>query len=32
VAYFPESLEWWENNQESAAKFVRWFEKGDEDE
>ena len=32
VAYFPESLEWWENNQEDAAKFVRWFEKGDEDE
>ena len=32
VAYFPESLEWWEENQESAAKFVRWFEKGDEDE
>ena len=32
VAYFPESLEWWENNQESAAKFVRWFEKGDEKE
>lgn len=32
VAYFPESLKWWENNQESAAKFVRWFEKGDESE
>lgn len=32
VAYFPESLQWWENNQDSAAKFVRWFEKGDEDE
>ncbi len=32
VAYFPKSLEWWENNQENAAKFVRWFEKGDEDE
>jgi len=32
VAYFPESLKWWENNQESAAKFVRWFEKGDENE
>ncbi len=32
VAYFPESLEWWENNQDSAAKFVRWFEKGDEEE
>ena len=30
VAYFPESLKWWEDNQESAAKFVRWFEKGDE--
>lgn len=32
VAYFPESFEWWENNQEAAAKFVSWFEKGDEDE
>ena len=32
VAYFPESLEWWENNEETAAKFVRWFEKGDENE
>lgn len=32
VAYFPESLEWWENNQDAAAKFVRWFEKGDEEE
>ncbi len=32
VAYFPESLQWWENNQDSAAKFVRWFEKGDEEE
>jgi len=32
VAYFPESLKWWENNQETAAKFVRWFEKGDESE
>lgn len=32
VAYFPESIKWWENNQELAAKFVRWFEKGDENE
>ena len=32
VSYFPESLKWWEDNQESAAKFVRWFEKGDENE
>ncbi len=32
VAYFPESLKWWEENQEYAAKFVRWFEKGDESE
>ena len=30
VAYFPESLKWWEENQEAAAKFVTWFEKGDE--
>lgn len=32
VGYFPESMEWWENNQETAAKFVRWWEKGDENE
>ncbi len=32
VAYFPESLKWWEDNPESAAKFIRWVEKGDEDE
>lgn len=32
VAYFPESLKWWEDNQESAVKFARWVEKGDEDE
>ena len=32
VAYFPESLKWWEDNQETAAKFIRWFEKGDEEE
>lgn len=32
VAYFPESLQWWENNPDTAAKFIRWFEKGDEDE
>ena len=32
VAYFPESLKWWENNQETAEKFARWLEIGDEDE
>lgn len=32
VAYFPESLKWWEENQESAEKFARWLEKGDEEE
>ncbi len=32
VAYFPESLKWWEDNQETAAKFIRWIEKGDEEE
>lgn len=29
VSYFPESLEWWEQNPESAINFVIWFEKGD---
>lgn len=32
VAYFPESLIWWEENQELAEKFARWLEKGDEDD
>lgn len=32
AAYFPESLKWWEENQELAEKFARWLEKGDEDE
>lgn len=32
VAYFPESLKWWEDNQETAEKFARWLEIGDEDE
>ena len=32
VAYFPESLKWWENNQETAERFARWLEIGDEDE
>lgn len=29
VSYFPESLEWWQNNPAQAEKFIRWFEKGD---
>lgn len=32
AAYFPDSLKWWEENQELAEKFARWLEKGDEDE
>ena len=32
AAYFPESLKWWEENQELAEKFARWLEKGDKDE
>lgn len=28
VSYFPESLKWWEENQEQAKKFIDWFEKG----
>lgn len=28
VSYFPESLTWWENNKDKAAKFVYWFESG----
>ena len=30
VSYFPESLEWWENNKTEAQSFIHWFEKGDE--
>ncbi|MDD3788581.1 MAG: tetratricopeptide repeat protein [Petrimonas sp.] len=29
VSYFPESLEWWNNNKEEARKFLNWFEHGD---
>jgi tetratricopeptide (TPR) repeat protein len=29
VSYFPESLEWWQQNPENAADFVIWFENGD---
>lgn len=28
VSYFPESLEWWEQNLSDAIGFVTWFEKG----
>ena len=29
VSYYPESLEWWQQNPEAAENFVIWFEKGD---
>ena len=29
VSYYPESLEWWQQNSETAANFVIWVEKGD---
>lgn len=31
VSYFPESLEWWQENPAEAVNFVIWFEKGDEE-
>ena len=31
VSYFPESLEWWQQNPGNAVDFVIWFEKGDEE-
>ncbi|SFL39265.1 tetratricopeptide repeat protein [Proteiniphilum acetatigenes] len=31
VSYFPESMEWWQQNPGDAVDFVIWFEKGDED-
>lgn len=30
VSYINESLEWWEQNPETAINFVIWFEKGDD--
>jgi tetratricopeptide (TPR) repeat protein len=29
VSYYPESLQWWQENEEAAGDFVRWFENGD---
>ncbi|MGI6572917.1 MAG: tetratricopeptide repeat protein [Fermentimonas sp.] len=29
VSYYPESLEWWQQNPDAAVNFVIWFEKGD---
>lgn len=28
VAYFPESLTWWENNKTEVDNFIEWFEQG----
>lgn len=28
VAYFPESLEWWNNNKDKVDRFIEWFEYG----
>lgn len=30
LAYFPESLKWWEANEEATQKFAKWIEVGDE--
>ena len=30
VSYYPESLEWWDENSEEAQNFINWFEKGDD--
>ena len=29
VSYYPESLQWWQENEVAAENFVRWFENGD---
>jgi len=29
VSYFPESLEWWNNNKTKAEDFFIWFEHGE---
>ena len=28
VAYFPESLEWWDKHKEQVDNFIEWFEQG----
>lgn len=28
VSYFPQSLEWWNNNNEKVNDFIEWFENG----
>ena len=28
VAYYPESLEWWDKNKEEVDNFIEWFEYG----
>lgn len=28
VAYFPESLQWWDKNKEQVDSFIEWFEHG----
>ncbi|MGB4016216.1 tetratricopeptide repeat protein [Petrimonas mucosa] len=30
VSYFPESLQWWENNKADAKSFIHWFENGED--
>lgn len=30
LAYIPESLKWWEENEEATQKFAKWLEVGDE--
>lgn len=32
VSYYPESLDWWEENSNEAQNFIDWFEKGDGDD
>ena len=29
VSYYPQSMEWWQQNSVSASNFVHWFENGD---
>jgi len=31
VSYFPESLEWWDNNKKQVDDFIEWFEHGQGD-
>lgn len=30
ASYYPESMQWWEENKKEAKNFINWFEKGED--